>query len=939
MSVQTGESSSTVRRPRKSRGMGMPLVIAGVVFLLLVGGVAAGFMAIGGSEPLEFPIADLQRVNELQTFNYQPKLTGAAPEGLKYKLLEAPAGAKIDADTGALSWTPAEKDGPGAFQFLIQATAGSETAKQSVKLVVNEINQPPQFATDMSTAITVVAGENQPITVTATDADLPAADLRYKLGEDAPLGFRIDMDTGVLTGDISVVDAGLDLEVPIIVYEAAKDGEETATRLKIKVTPGQHPLSKWAASLRSSGKQVSRPVHFVSETLGGAATKVTVDGEDVVFANLAEPLTAIQKQLIQQSLTTRAARNGEPAPKTYSDGAMLAMYTGDNSELQQAMQTQFGPQFEAPMEVASNIPAVPEPIPFETPVAKPELASGFTPEELETLAAAYESEKLFSTKEYKTVRSAFAKRFERMHGEELKQGFGERNDAMTEWFAENNDLKEEFYLALADRDDISSAARIFAGLQEKFPEKFSAYGNLAIAISVVWDTPRAVYDYAHHQVRAKAKMPTGLVDAEGNFKYFLDAGSVMQGRGQWLPWEFLTYVINHKTPQNERVWAVQNYLGRRTMFGQCYQDVPYDMLMLNTQSEQARLNGHTYDLPSIRQIGGVCAHQADFASRVGKSLSVPAAYVAGESNSGERHAWVMWVELKNVTAKSIVFSLESHGRYRGDQYYVGTLRDPQTGMQITDRQLELRLHTIGADPVASRHADRLMQLLPVIGGDKPLETEARFEYLTKVIELCPGCEEAWQALAAMAGDPEVRENHKRKMQQVLDQAFRTFGNFPDFTLTIFDDLIQFTDDPAAQAKLYERLVLQYTNMGRPDLGCEACLTLTDMLLKQERPLEAVNNLATMIKAFPNEGRYVPKMLDRLDAICESTPKAAPQLLTFYNQFLPSIKQMRGDRPSKYCMEMFERGIALFQRHNQPAVAQAYTAQLAQIKAGNGRRER
>ena len=53
------------------------------------------------------------------------------------------------------------------------------------------------------------------------------------------------------------------------------------------------------------------------------------------------------------------------------------------------------------------------------------------------------------------------------------------------------------------------------------------------------------------------------------------------------------------------------------------------------------------------------------------------------------HAWVMWVELIGVTSKGIEFSLESHGRYRFDKYYVGTLYDPQTGQTITDRTLEL----------------------------------------------------------------------------------------------------------------------------------------------------------------------------------------------------------------------------------------------------------
>jgi hypothetical protein len=47
--------------------------------------------------------------------------------------------------------------------------------------------------------------------------------------------------------------------------------------------------------------------------------------------------------------------------------------------------------------------------------------------------------------------------------------------------------------------------------------------------------------------------------------------------------------------------------------------------------------------------------------------------------------------------------------------------------------------------------------------------------------------------------------------------------------------------------------------------------------------------------------------------------------------------MRGSRPSKYCIAMFERGIQRFQQHGQLQAAAAYAAQLSRIKAGLGRK--
>jgi hypothetical protein len=584
-------------------------------------------------------------------------------------------------------------------------------------------------------------------------------------------------------------------------------------------------------------------------------------------------------------------------------------------------------EFDAPQPAVTSVEDLPVPTLGE-----------LTEDEHRQLAEWYSNRQLFSVKEYPRLRRIFAERFARLHAAEIQAAWGDDEQAMRDWLEEHRSIQEELFLAIdPDVDDVVRALEIFKSLKEAHPEQLAAYANLAIAIAVTWDNPRHIYEYTGHQRRAKAVLPEGLIDEMGNFEYFLKTEKFMQGRGQWLPWEFLVHVVNHRTPLEERTWALQNYLANRVMFGKCYQDVPYDTMMLETQSQQARMNDQAYTLANLRTYGGVCAHQADFASRVGQSLGVPAAYVGGESVYGDLHAWVMWVEIKTVTPKSIVFTLESHGRYRGDRYYVGTLRDPKSGQSITDRQLELRLHTVGSDPLAKRHADLVMAAYPLLTEQLDLGTSARFDYLRRAVELCPGHEPAWLALTELATVDEVKQKHRKQMTRVLDQLFRTFANFPDFTWTIFDDLIQFEDRLKERIKLYERLTILYQAAQRPDLACEARLRLTDLLVEDGRELEAVDGLAATVTVFVDEGRYVPRMLDRIESICQNVEGAAPHLLRFYQSFLPRIPQMRGDRPSRYCMETYERAIALFRQHGEPALAQAYEAQLAQIRAGKGRR--
>jgi len=555
--------------------------------------------------------------------------------------------------------------------------------------------------------------------------------------------------------------------------------------------------------------------------------------------------------------------------------------------------------------------------------------------DLTEVLAAHKDQTLFKIKYYPTLRKLYATRFATSYDAEIRDAFAGDYDAIQTWFEKYPDIREEFYTAInPEFDDVKVALSLFAELYRKFPDRLHSYADLAIALCVTWDKPKGgVYDYAHHQMRTKSTLPEGLVEAIDNFAYFVKAESFMQGRGQFLPWEFMTLLVDHRTPILEREWALANYVSRRTGFGECYKDVPYDTQMLDTKSEACQLSGKPYSLPMIKQFGGVCAMQADFAARVGKSIGVPAAYVSGKSAYGENHAWVMWVELQNVTPSSISFTLESFGRYRGDKYYVGNLSDPQTGQHITDRDLELRLFQVGVNAIAKRHAALLMEIYPEIAQTSAFKTADRLAYLGAVLTVGPGNEAAWSEVANLSGSDEVRKTHKKLMARTLDNLFRTFGNYPDFTWKVFDDLIAYEQELPAKTLLYERLVLLYESAGRPDLACEARLKLADYQVEMGKTVDAVNGLAFTVRKFPDEGRYVPQLIDKMELICAGVPEAAQLILPFYTSILPLIPKARGSRPSEFCIEMHERAIARFQEYGQPQGAQLLQVQLASIRAG------
>ncbi|MCU0878673.1 MAG: hypothetical protein MUF06_12880 [Pirellulaceae bacterium] len=694
---------------------------------------------------------------------------------------------------------------------------------------------------------------------------------------------------------------------------------------------------------------------------GGGAYLATLPagGDKPVAKKSAESETAERDTAERRSQTQNArppavARNGQSS--TAADHAPAASDTSSS-------EFQFQPQYvdKAPGEstegpvpaataVAASLPSNPTPTtPPPSPPAPPTEPAVTTPSPpavdpfVAGVVDLYESKLLLVKKEYPLVRKVFADQFARTHEAEIRAALGDEYDALAAWFDEHPAVREELYNAIDPAaDKIPEVMRIFNELRKEFPDKIAPYGNLAIATSIVWDDPRrGVYDYRHHAERCKSTMPEGLLEAVDNFRYLVAAEPVMQGRIQYVPWEFLVHVVNHRTPAQERQWALQGFLPKRVMFGKCYSDVPYDNAMLESQSAVARMNNKPYTLPNLLTFGGVCAMQADFSSRVGKSLGVAAEYVRGEAAGGEGHAWVMWVELKQATPTGLIFTLESHGRYRGDKYYVGTLDDPQTGGEMTDRELELRLHTVGLDALAKRQAELVMKAYPIVRDQEQLDVPAQLAMLTDAINLSPGCEAAWLEVARLARESSGKKELTKLFQPLFERLFVTFARMPDFTWRVFDDLVAFQADPKQRDALFARLVLMYEVAGRPDLACEARLRLTDYLVEQDKTIEALRGLAFTVKKFPDEGRYVPKMLDRIDSICAEAalPDADKHLVTFYTEFLPMIPQLRGDRPSPYCIETYERAIALFQARGQPQLAQLLQIELANVKAGISRQKK
>src|SRR6478609_4670288 len=94
-----------------------------------------------------------------------------------------------------------------------------------------------------------------------------------------------------------------------------------------------------------------------------------------------------------------------------------------------------------------------------------------------------------------------------------------------------------------------------------------------------------------------------------------------------------------------------------------------------------------------------------------------------------------------------------------------------------------------------------------------------------------------------------------------------------------------------------------------------------MLAEVKQWGSAANGLATTIKKFPNEGRYVPRLLDRLKEICKEYPGGKEVLSKTYAELMQKVEPKRGNEVTKYFIKVSGDALAFFQAENKKKEAQ------------------
>jgi uncharacterized repeat protein (TIGR01451 family) len=149
------------------------------------------------TQPVLAPIAD-QVINEGTLLSLD--LSGGNPTtGLTFSVVTGPSGLTVDPNSGLLTWTPTEAQGPSTNVVTVQVASSASPSSSTTRgftITVNEVNSPPALA--LIPNQTVAEGGTLVLSLTATDSDLPPNHLTYSL-VSGPAGTSVDAQTGLLS--------------------------------------------------------------------------------------------------------------------------------------------------------------------------------------------------------------------------------------------------------------------------------------------------------------------------------------------------------------------------------------------------------------------------------------------------------------------------------------------------------------------------------------------------------------------------------------------------------------------------------------------------------------------------------------------------------------------------------------------------------------------
>ena len=192
-----------------------------------------------------------QSINELTTLVVTNTATDTniLANALSFSLVAAPTGVNLHPNTGVLTWTPTEAQGPSTNLITVRVTDDGSTPlsdTRSFTVVVNEVNSPPELMPVPD--LTIRPGSRLIVTNMTYDPDIPPNILTISLGTGAPVGAAIDASNGLFTWQPTAAQADSTNTVTVWVTDDGSPPLSNSTTFRVIVT-GLSPITLASLSL------------------------------------------------------------------------------------------------------------------------------------------------------------------------------------------------------------------------------------------------------------------------------------------------------------------------------------------------------------------------------------------------------------------------------------------------------------------------------------------------------------------------------------------------------------------------------------------------------------------------------------------------------------------------------------------------------------------
>jgi hypothetical protein len=464
----------------------------------------------------------------------------------------------------------------------------------------------------------------------------------------------------------------------------------------------------------------------------------------------------------------------------------------------------------------------------------------------------------------KTLPPGFAKGFIDRYVDRIEAWHGEHSnppEGLIPWLKTVPKLRRDFWLALSPYDDATAALGILDHLRKKDAKRLEDFRHLAIALAVVHDQPKNTNHSRRFSLWAVNDHQFGAtLTVDELWDYF--ANPANQGRFLFKPrdlvWPVMVHLVDLDVSKAEVDWAMTTYgANRRVDLEALYHDVPYDNAKLKTRGQRTTLGDRDYTLMNLRIFGDVCVGQGHYASRVAKIFGVPALKCVGEGRYGSAslHAWSGYLAAEG--GKPV---LKFTGRYSFDYYYLGIACDPQVGLPVLDREIELLYAGAAGNFDGYRDAAALTRAALAVAKSQPA---AAAGLVREALRLNPQVEYAWRLAMRLAREGVIPRSEADKWFKLLCDTL--VPRFPDLGAWCFPDYLASipTSDDAARQAAYRTMYAAFGRTQRPDLQIAVRLDQIDLLAKAGRSKEVVQLAFEAVGPNIKQGSLVMPLVQRL----------------------------------------------------------------------------